>query len=79
VCLWDRYKHGEVKACEVPHSITGSNWVTFLNLPKPLLCFNPTKVSRRNTEASSFWEAEETREARDKPLEERQRQEANRE
>jgi hypothetical protein len=29
-----RYKHGEVKACEVPHSITGSNWVTFQSAPQ---------------------------------------------
>jgi hypothetical protein len=30
-----RYKHGEVKACEVfSHSITGSNWVTFQSAPQ---------------------------------------------
>lgn len=33
VCeIW--YKHGEVKACEVPHSIPGSNWVTFQSAPQ---------------------------------------------
>jgi hypothetical protein len=29
-----RYKHGEVKASEVPHSITRSNWVTFQSAPQ---------------------------------------------
>jgi hypothetical protein len=29
-----RYKHGEVKAGEVPHSITKSNWVTFQPAPQ---------------------------------------------
>jgi hypothetical protein len=29
-----RSKHGDVKACEVPHSITGSNWVTFQSAPQ---------------------------------------------
>jgi len=29
-----RYKHGEVKACKVSHSITRSNWVTFQSAPQ---------------------------------------------